>query len=296
MNTTFGTLKTTAIVPALLFVSAFLSVPAKAQILGFSDNFNGSSTTYTDSFRVAGDGAAAGFTWGAATGTGGTGGLTVTNTVSNNLFYRPTPPSNTTSTFDFTSLAAGTTLTATTDFLWSNTTATDLTVLNAGFTGANLVAGEINSASSSSGSLIRTAGGSTVTLRMRNNGGNTATLDFNQSTLTAGSWYQLSFDLTKSATLNQFSYTVSLYSIGATGTSTPVLFNDGIKDITLSGTFTNAAIYGESSAFFAYDIRNTNGISQVDNFIVVPEPSTWALLAGAGTFVMILRRRRSCDS
>jgi hypothetical protein len=28
------------------------------------------------------------------------------------------------------------------------------------------------------------------------------------------------------------------------------------------------------------------------NFTVVPEPSTWALLAGAGTFFMVIRRRR----
>jgi len=283
---------------ALLSVlGSVFALPAQAQILGYDVDFNGSSTTYTDNFRIANDAAATGFTWGASSGTGGTGGLTVTNTGAQNLYYRPAPPDNSTSTFDFTSLAAGTTIVSTTDFVWSNITATDSTLLTAGFVPGNTTANALTSSGALAGSLIRTGGTSTVTLRMRNGTANATTLDFSQSALTAGNWYQLSYELTKSATANTFSYTVSLYSLGATGTGTPVLFNDGTKNITINGTLTNASIYADTNAFFAYDIRDTvsdTGITRVDNFgvSVVPEPMSAPLIAAGLVGLAAFRRRR----
>ena len=61
----------------------------------------------------------------------------MTETGARNIFYRPDPASDATSTFDIASASTGTTFTSTTDFKWSNTTATTLTVLTAGFVAAN---------------------------------------------------------------------------------------------------------------------------------------------------------------
>lgn len=295
MTTTLPLLRSLPVMSALLVLAATTVCSIHAQILGYDVNFNGSSATYTDNFRKANDAAAVGFIWGAGVGTGGTGGLTVTNTQAVNLFYRPTPTSDATSTFDFANFAAGTKIVSTTDFLWSNTSSTTLTVLTAGLVGSNATDNALTSASALAGSLIRT-GSSDVTLRMRNGTANAQTLDFSQSSLSAGSWYQLSYELTKSATANTFDYVVSLYYIGLNGTSAPVLFNDGTKNITISGTLTNAnSIYNDSTAFFAYDIRNAGanlGINAVDNFHVaaVPEPTTVALI-GLGLLGFAAARR-----
>jgi hypothetical protein len=279
--------------------TGFLAAPAQAQILGYDVNFNSGSTSLSGNFLGANDNAlAGGYAWGATAGTGGTGGLAVTQTGGNNFFYRPNPPAlDSTSTFDFSSLAAGTTIVSTTDFLWSNSTATDLTVLTAGFTPNNTSTTALSSTGALAGSLIRN-GSSNVTLRMRNGTGDASTLSFAQSTLTAGNWYQLSYEVTKSATTNTFDYTVSLYSIGAAGTSVPVLFNDGTKDITISGSLTNSSIYADSSVFFAYDIRNTagnTGIRAADNFdvAVVPEPVAGTLVLTGLFGLTALRRRRA---
>ncbi|MFA6176021.1 MAG: PEP-CTERM sorting domain-containing protein, partial [Phycisphaerae bacterium] len=176
--------------------------------------------------------------------------------------------------------------------LWSNSTARTLTVLTAGFTLTNNSTTEVSGGNALAGSIIR-SGNSTVTLRMRNAGANANTLAFDQSTLTAGEWYRLSYQLTKAATINEFGYTVSLFSIGADGASAPVLFFDGTKSITITGTVTNSSFYGDSNAFFGYDIRNTNGISQVDNFVVVvPEPASASLMIiGLVMLALFLRQR-----
>ena len=280
---------------ALLVLAATSVSSVNAQILGYDVNFNSGASTYTDNFRKNVDGAPVGFTWGATAGTGGTGGLTVTNvSAAQNLYYRPTPASNTTSTFDFSNFAVGTKITSTTDFLWSSTSSTATTLLTAGFVPSNANDNALTSANALAGGIIRN-GTSDVTLRMRNGTSNASSLDFSQTTLTAGAWYQLSYELTKSATANTFDYVVSLYYIGLTGTSAPVLFNDGTKNITISGTVTNSLIYNDADAFFAYDIRSggTNvGITNVDNFHVaaVPEPTT-AVLLGLGVLGFAAARR-----
>lgn len=285
---------------AVLAAVVAIAPAAHAVIVDYSVNFNGSATTYTDTFGRFNDSilGTTGLNWGATAGTGGTGGLIVTETSARNVFYRPAPASDATSTFDMAAFTAGDTFSTTIDFLWADTTATATTLITAGFVPANTSQTALTSSGALAGSIIRN-GSSTVTLRMRNGNANAnTTLDFSQSALTPGSWYRLSYDLTKSSTLNTFDYTVSLFSIGANGTSAPVLFNDGSKDITIAGSVSNSTIYGDTNAFFAYDIRGgTTGISHVDNFVVgsaIPEPSAFAALAGLGALAAVgLRRRRS---
>ncbi len=283
----------------LLALSAVaFALPMHAQITGFAVDFNADATTYTGNFQRwnTDPQAPVGFTWGANFGVGGGGGLQVDNTAGNNIFYGAVG-SGTAATFDIAALSAGTMFSSSIDFVWADTTATALTTITFGLATSRTQTA-MSSTGSFGGSIIRN-GSNTVTLRMRNNNANAATLDFNQSALTAGSWYRLAFDFTKSATANEFSYTVSLLSLGANGTSTPVLFNDGTKDITLSGTISNSAIYGDADAFFGYDIRDTStntGITHVDNFTasVIPEPSAYALLTGGLALGMIgFRRRRA---
>ncbi len=291
----------TTVLQNLLAVSGFaLAVSAQAQITGFDVDFDGSGTTYSGNFKVANDASSTANTWGSTVGTGGSGGLSVGTAGGGNIYYRPEPAANSTSTFDFANTAAGVTFTSTLDLKWSDTTATALTVANAGFVTTNTSNGALTLADASplAGSIIRN-GSSTVTLRMRNGGAYIPeTITFDQSTLTAGDWYRLSFELTKTATADTFDYTVSLYSLGANGTSTPTLFNDGTNDITITGTVLNAGMYGDSDAFFAYDIRDTSGntgITHVDNFLVsasIPEPSTYALLIGCAALMVVAHRRK----
>jgi|GEM_PF-4385943 hypothetical protein len=283
----------------LLVLSAVVALApvAHAQITGFNVDFNGADTTYTGNFVRSGDSAVGttGLNWSADGGVGGSGGLVVTEISGRNIFYRPDPGDDTTSTFDLAAAAAS--FTTSIDFKWADTSATDLSVITAGFVPANTSQTALTSSGALAGSIIRN-GTSTVTLRMRNGNANANTLDFNQTALTAGAWYRLSYEVTKSDTEGVFDYTISLFSIGADGLSTPVLFNDGEKDITISGSVSNSVLYSDENAFFAYDIRGgSNGISHVDNFFVgsaIPEPSAFAVIAGFGALATVgLRRRRS---
>lgn len=284
----------------LVLSAAAIATPVAAQIVAYDVNFNAGASTYSDNFLRFNDGAlGSGLAWGSSVGTGGTGGLTVTETGARNLFYRPAPASNATSTFNTSALTVGSVFSTSIDFKWADTTSTATTVITAGFVPTNTSQTALTSAGALAGSIIRT-GNTTVTLRMRNGNANATSLDFGQSALTAGNWYRLSYDLVRSATANTFDYTVSLFSIGANGSSTAVLFNDGTKNITISGSVSNSAIYTDTEAFFAYDIRGgTTGISHVDNFVVgsaIPEPSSAALLIGGLALGVGASRRRRASS
>ncbi len=286
--------------PAILVALATVGMSplAQAAITGFDIKFNTTTaSSYTDNFKRASDDInMAGLAWSATGGTGGGGGLTVSEQSARNLFYRPTPASNDTSTFDIKNLAAGETFASAIDFKWANTTATTTAVITAGFVPNNTSQGALTSAGALAGSIIR-SGNTTVTLRMRNGTTNATSLEFNQTALTAGNWYRLTYDLTKTDVTNFFNYTVSLYSIGASGTATPVLFNDGTKNITISGSVSNSAIYTDPDAFFAYDIRgDTTGISHVDNLVVsgvvIPEPAHAAIVLLLAAVGAVIARRQ----
>lgn len=292
-------MKTTLQSLLALSAVAVLATSAHAQITGFNVNFDADATTYTDNFVRFGDSevGTTGLNWGASGGTNGGGGLVVTETSARNIFYRPSPASDATSTFNIAGLGATNTFSSSLDFRWADTSSTALTVITAGFTPENASQTALTSSGALAGSIIRT-NSSTVTLRMRNNNGTVAnTFDFAQSTFTAGNWYRLSYDITKDAVENQFSYTVSLYSIGADGTSTPTALKVGETEITIAGIVSNSSIYADEDAFFGYDIRGGGtGISNVDNFVVsgaaIPEPSSFALLAGGLTLLVCAGKRR----
>jgi hypothetical protein len=253
-------------------------------------DFNSGAASYTDNFRGASDGAVTGFTWLANGGTGGSGGLQVTNTVAENIFYRPSPVADASSTFDFSSLTAGTGFVSSADFRWSNSTATGLTSINVGFSGSN-PSNALSGGSYISGSLIRN-GDTNVTLRLRTGNTTVDSLAFDQSALTVDSWYRLVFQAQKNATTGSFSTMVSLFSIGADGTSTAVLFNNGTTDVRISANLSNTALYSDEVVFGAYDVRNNNGIDRIDNLNVtfIPEPSS-AILSGIACALLGVRRR-----
>ena len=271
----------------------FLALSSASQaITSYTADFSGSAGSLTGLFRESADGAVtdAGMSWGATAGVGGGGGVLVTNTAADNFFYRPTPADNATSAFNFSALTAGQGFSSSTDFLWSNSTSTDLTSLNIGFSTArpsNALSAAPGSSSFISGSLIRNAA-TTVQLRIRSDNATPFTTTFNQSVLTAGNWYRLTYQ----ATLNgdgTIANLVTLYSIGADGLATPVSVNS------VSGAVTNTGLLAATESYSGYDIRNvnSNGIDAIDNLSVtfVPEPSAMVLVAMGGV-AMAARRRR----
>lgn len=275
----------------------FLALSSVSQaITSYTADFSGSAGSLTGLFKEVADGAvtSAGMTWGATAGVGGGGGVLVTNSAADNFFYRPDPVDNATSAFNFSALTAGQGFSSSADFLWSasNTTSdlTDLTSLNMGFSTArpsNALSAAPGSSSFISGSLIRN-GATTVQLRIRNDNATPFTTTFNQSALTAGNWYRLTYQ----ATLNgdgTIANLVTLYAIGADGLATPVEVDS------VSGDVTNAGLLASTESYSSYDIRNanSNGIDAIDNLNVtfIPEPSALALVALGGVALAGRRRR-----
>jgi hypothetical protein len=267
-----------------------LSSVSQAVITSYGADFNSGAGSLTGFFRETADGAVtdAGVSWDATAGVGGGGGVLVTNAAADNFFYRPSPPDNATSAFDFSTLTTGQGYSSSADFLWSNSTSLNLTSINVGFSpgrASNALSGTADGFIS--GSLIRN-GTNTVQLRIRNDNVNSPTTDFNQSVLTAGSWYRLTYQMTLNGdgTIDNL---VTLYSIGADGLATPVPVNS------VAANTTNPDLLASTEVFSAYDIRNlnSNGIDAVDNLNVsfIPEPSAMAL-AALGGLAMVARRKR----
>jgi hypothetical protein len=111
-------------------------------------------------------------------------------------------------------------------------------------------------------------------------------------TFASDNWYRLGISLTRDATPNQFSYSMTLEDIGPTGTSAPASLTNG----TLAGTFLNADLYIDTTAYAAF--RGVPGVvgSNVafDNFtaVAVPEPAG-VLLLGLSALGLLARRRKA---
>ena len=79
-------------------------------------------------------------------------------------------------------------------------------------------------------------------------------------------------------------------------TQTPQSLNNGPQYVSFGGTIANAQYIGFyiNSTFQVgtnIDANTITGLNEI-RFTAVPEPSTWVLLAGGLTTVMVLRRRR----
>ncbi|MBX3742900.1 MAG: PEP-CTERM sorting domain-containing protein [Akkermansiaceae bacterium] len=268
-----------------------LSAVSSAAITSYFADFEGDSTSLTSVFAGASDAAVPGFTWNATAGVGGGAGVLVGSSASNK-YYRPSPGADATSAINLASLSSGEGFRSSADFRWSDTSATDLTVLNFGFVTTQGTA--MSSSNSMGGSIIRTAGGSTVALRLRSGTSDVETLSFNQSLFTAGSWYRLVYETVKTDTANTFASVLTLYSIGADGTSTAVVMNNAGNPLVVSSQVGASFLYSDTAAFAAYDVRNTNGISAMDNLRMefIPEPSAAGLLLLGLSGVMARRTRR----
>lgn len=256
-----------------------------AQNTGYSIDFNGGATDLSGNFNKPYDqGPLSDYvTWGETAGVGGSGGLTVTDNTAGTIYYKDT--------FNVSSIGVGQTISSSIDFLWSNTSATSQTLVTMGFTteNAKTSVSSREQANTLGASIIRN-NSDTVTLRLRLKNTNYETLNFDQSELNAGEWYQLSFTLVKTETSGVFDYAVDLFSIGEDG-----IGESAFKSI--SGQVTNTAIYDSESAFYGYDIRSGGGtgITHIDNMTVtaIPEPATYVLFAGvAGLFAAMMYKRR----
>lgn len=112
----------------------------------------------------------------------------------------------------------------------------------------------------------------------------TATLSAANFSLTADTWYKLSLTLTRSETTNVFDYSTILENWGSTGEN---LVSVAVGSFT--GTFTHAELYNDSSVYAAFRSQEGKSIAALDSFSVIPEPSTFLLLAPA--FAMMFGRR-----
>jgi len=264
-----------------------------AAITSYFEDFSGGSTSLTEKFAAASNGAVVGFEWSATAGVGGGAGITITSSTSNK-FYRPTPYSDATSAIDMTAVSAGQGFRFSTDFVWSNTASTALTVLNVGFVPASTSASAMSSSTSMGGSIIRN-GSSTVQMRLRSGATDVATLGFSQSLFTAGQWYRLVYETRKTDTANTFNSVLTLYSLGLDGTLSPVLMMDGGNQLSITSDVAVIAtsVYSDATSFAVYDVRNTDGISALDNLgmTFIPEPSS-VVFVSLGALGMVAGRRR----
>ena len=269
---------------------AFAAAPhARATLI----DFNGSATDYTGNF-TANNGASV--AWGASSGVGtpATGGLTGLNTAGGStIIYNPG------GNFAGHSLTAGSSYTLEL-FARTNTftgTGSGFGVLHLGFGTSSALAFNSQVVEQFAARVQGTATAGQMVLAYRNvaTSGGTATNSALGAafTLANDTWYKFSTTITKSSTAGAWDLTVSLQNWGSDGTS----FVSTIASESATG-IANTALYNDSSLFAGYYARNTTGTPRqfiaADNFTVIPEPSSFAALAGlAGLGLAASRRRRA---
>jgi hypothetical protein len=106
--------------------------------------------------------------------------------------------------------------------------------------------------------------------------------------------------LTGTLTLGASSDLVLILASGFTpGSSFTLVGNDAAEAISGSFATINGSAFGVGNSFsltndmgtFNYQLSYTGGTGNDLLMQVVPEPATWLLLAGVGTFFMVVRRR-----
>lgn len=113
-------------------------------------------------------------------------------------------------------------------------------------------------------------------------------------TTTSGTsdWLRIENEITKTATTDQFDQTVRLYNLGSSVTGTPSL----ITSVTATGV-SESGLYSASSwySYIGTQFANDAGMQNVyiDNFSVVPEPSSYGFIAAFGALAFVVLRRRA---
>ncbi len=265
-------MKKSLLLPAIFLLAPFVA-PAGAAVI-YSDNFS--------------DGNRNG--WYAFTATGGT--ATVPSDAM--VLTQGTGSTAVISYFTPTTLTPGQTMTLTFDFQTSSTGSADIRFGLFNSQGSQIntdLAATSNAAFNNDlgygGFQFLNSGDQEQRIQRRNSGNDTFWTTATFSNLVNSiSTITLAANTMSSATL-----TIDYVSLGNMTISTDFAGTTRTVNITsnIITTFDSVSIFRQGG--------NSSTLT-VDNVVVsvVPEPSTWALLAGAGTFVMILRRRRSCDS
>lgn len=132
--------------------------------------------------------------------------------------------------------------------------------------------------------------------RLKSSGGGTqaavSSADMGVASETSGTsnWLRIETQVTKLATQDEFSQTITLYDLGTNGLDTPTIIQS-----VASQTFTDANLYGAATwhGFFVGDRPADIGMSALsyDNFSVIPEPSHTVGLIGFLTCGVLLFRR-----
>ena len=278
-----------SLVATTLFLCAAASARAQVTI-----DFNGDASSLTDNFTQVLTGnntPTSSLTWGAAVGSDASGGVSITDDIT--AIYTPL-------VIDATSLSSSFTMSIvfmTPASVASNPGANAVAMLglsganNTGFggTGSNVFLGtRVRHASSGNKYYLqmqtRTAAG-TLTQTPASDGAATSTI-----TLSASTWYRLVLDLSTGSAANTFDYTASIFNLGGDGTGVPA----SISGATIAGTMTNADLAADQTAFAAFRGVSGQHIVALDNFSVIPEPSSFAALAGVvGLGVAASRRCRA---
>ncbi len=213
------------------------------------------------------------YSFGAATGVNGSGGLNVdgNGTVSQ---YTPT-------TFDL--LTAGQSLTLSMDGFLDNTGTSGEPAIRVGLTG--LTSTSFGSGDYVFGGLLKLGDGSQNRYIIQIGATGEATTG-SEFSLTNNLWYRFEASFTANGT-GDFDVNGQLFNLGATGTSTPT----AVAGTSFSNTVTQATLRADSTLFAAFKTDARSGITVLDNFSVVPEPSSFAL-ASLGLAGLLIRRRR----
>lgn len=175
------------------------------------------------------------------------------------------------------------------------TPATDINDFRAGFvrsTGSNFAGG----GDSAHAYLRSDSGVNTYTIELFGDAVATGNKT-SQFSLDANNWYQFSVQMTLTSATS-VSLSAALYNRGADGTAAASLVTGSNIATTTNIDLTSGGGFNGADVFAGFTTRNNTGSVALgmDNFAfaAVPEPSTYALLAGFLTLgVVLFRRRRS---
>jgi hypothetical protein len=272
-------------VAALVFI--LLSGVAESALITAEENFNSTPvSTIPTGWQVHGSG-----TTTAAVGVNGTNAFVTSNTQGGGL--------QTATTFDLTT---GTTYDFNASFYFTGTG----TSQGQGLFGIGFTSGTASTPNNSGGSnrmMVAVAVATTGNYSLATGGQfdtmNAARRIGSTFTLATSVWYSLSGSVNYIDGTSTFNFTnLSLVNIGATGTSAPGPNLFGTTSVsTAVSTGNGSALIDTAARFGVFDSGHGSGrgTTTFDNINVVPEPSTWILIALGLTFLMVMRGRKRAE-